>query len=148
MRPGVDQDLFRRALLDQDLQHVPHVASFVGPCVELAVRESSRAALAEAVVAVRVHQAVLVEQLEISAARLDLLAAFDDRRADAMPRQFVGAEHPGGTIAHDDDRRPSSLTKRKWCLFLVLAVAQFKGVMEADATPARIQRALAQLGSW
>jgi hypothetical protein len=60
---GVSQYRAGRAVQRQHLEHVTAVAALVGPGVELAVAVRARSPLAEAIVAVRIDDAQLVQAL-------------------------------------------------------------------------------------
>jgi hypothetical protein len=104
VRAGVDQDVGRRAVQREDLDHVADVAALVGPGVELAVGVGAGAALAEAVVAVGIDAAVLGQALQVPAPRLHQLAAIDDDRGDPGARELVRAVQTRRTGADDDHR--------------------------------------------
>ena len=114
VRSRVDEDVRRRAVQREQLQHVAHAAALVRTRVQLAVAVRPRASLAEAVVAVAVDHAVAIQPFQVVTPRLHALAAVDDDRADAVAREPVGAEQPRRPVADDHDaRRARHLTERR-----------------------------------
>ena len=80
--------------------------------VELAVGERARAALAEAVVAVRVDDALAVEPRDVEPPAAHVAPALEHDRAEAALDERERREEPGGSRAHDD-RRPAPRTSRQ-----------------------------------
>ena len=75
MRARIDQDVFGCSVQRQELDHVAHAAALVRARIKLAVAVGTGATFAEAVVAVAIDLAALVQAFEIEAPRLDELAA-------------------------------------------------------------------------
>jgi hypothetical protein len=151
MRPRLGQDRRGRAVQRQDLDHRANVAPLVRTGVEFAVAVRTRAALAEAVVAVWVHVAVKVQSLEVPASRLHAFAAFDDQRSDAAPRELVGAKQARGAAAHHD--HPTRSSNAPWVgfgelergacswTFAFRSSCDRQGQVKAHAPSAAIERA-------
>ena len=145
VRARVDEDVVGRAVDGEDLDDVAHVAALVRARVELAVGVGACAALAEAVVGVGIDAAVLGQALQVSAPRLDRLAAVDDHRGDAGARQLVGAEQAGRPAADDDDRVARGGGVEEGRAADRRAARGADDDVEAHAAAARIDRALADL---
>src|SRR5262249_6607001 len=96
VRARVDQDLGRRPVQGEDLEHVAHRAALVRARVELAVAVCASAPFTEAVVAVRIHAATAGEALQVAPPGLHRLASIKHDRAEAGTGQLIGAEQTAG----------------------------------------------------
>src|SRR5207249_7230725 len=111
MRSCVDQDVRRRTVGHQSMEDFAYRSALVGPRVQLAIAVGTGAALAEAVVGLRIDDSLLVERRDVAPARLRGLAPIEDDRADAVLREPERAEKTGRTRPHDD-HGASSLADR------------------------------------
>ena len=112
MRPRVDENRRVGAVRDQLLEHRRDRSALLRPGVELAVAVRAGAALAEAVVRLRIDDALLVQRGEIAPARLHRLPALDHDRRHTVLRQTQRRENAGGSITDDHDG-PTATQRRK-----------------------------------
>jgi hypothetical protein len=114
VRMGVDQDVGRRAVAHQHLEHVPDGAAFGRARVELPVGERARATLAEAVVALRVDDPRAAELRHGVTAGADVGAALQDDGPEPALDQCERGEETGGPGSHHHDgRRPLHVAERE-----------------------------------
>ena len=150
VRPRVDQNVGRRPVAAQRLEHQPHRPALARPRVQLAVGEGARAALAEAVVAVGHQLAALAQARQVASARPDLAAALEHQRPDPRARQAPRAEHPRRSGPDDHhgwlsrharkDRRKSLARERE-----LVAEAQRELDVDADLAAAGVDRSVDDL---
>src|SRR5690606_34787257 len=82
VRPRIDQDLGRRPVGDEHVQHRLDRPPLLRTRVELAVAERPRPTFAEAVVAVRIEDTVAGERREVASPRANGSTALEDATAD------------------------------------------------------------------
>ena len=105
VRSRVRQDARGRPARGQQAEDEVHIAPLGRAGVELAVAERACAALAEAVVGVRVDHALAVEAGQKGSAAADVWAALEQDGANAAERETPRSEEARGTSADDHDAR-------------------------------------------
>ncbi len=111
MRLGGIQDILRRAMVDERLQHRADERRFRAGC-QLAVGKRARTALAELHVAFGVERTVFLHLPDGFGALIDCLAAFEQNRTSTGARKRQRGEQSGRTCA-DNDRRLCECGVRK-----------------------------------
>src|SRR5262245_20542570 len=97
----VDEDVRRGSVLDEDAEDALDVATLRGARVEFAIRERTRPALTEAVVALRVDDAVPVEACHVVAPPAHVAAALEDDGTEPALDQAERGEQPCGPRPDD-----------------------------------------------
>jgi len=105
VRVRVDQDIGRRTVVHQHVEHVADGAALGRAGVELPVGERAGAALAEAVVVLRVDDPRACDPGDGVTASADVGSALEDDRPEPALDQRERREQPGGTRPHDHGRR-------------------------------------------
>jgi hypothetical protein len=122
----------------------------VGPRIELAIAVRSCPTFAKTVVAVWIYSAFAIEERDVTATRLDSLAAVEDPAGDATPRKLVRAEKAGRSRPYDHHpcretnfagmwKRP--VLGRRWR-------AHSKQNLNVSTLPARIDGAAQNVKLW
>src|SRR5262249_28081794 len=101
VRVRVDEDVRRRAVANEDLDDAAPVAALRRPRVELPVGDRPRAALAEAVIAVRVDDALPVDACDVETPPADVPSPLQDDGPHPALDQAERGEEPPGTRADD-----------------------------------------------
>ena len=98
------KDCVGGAVKMEELQGPAVVAALFRSRVELAVGKGARAALAEAVVGVRVERMFAMDQGDVALAAADILAALEHDRLESAFDQTQGREKSGRPRADDENR--------------------------------------------
>ena len=104
MRMGIDQNIFRSPMRNQQRQNVADVPPLMGAGVELAVRIGPCAALSKTIIGMRVYNASGVKLLNVLTAGGNVFSPFQNDRANALLQK-----RQGGKIsrrASPDDHHP------------------------------------------
>ncbi len=101
---GVDENLRVSPEIHELMQDLTDVAALGGAGEKLAVRESPCAALTEAIIAVRVDNALAGEGRHIEFAGVDILSALQDDGLETAHQKPEGGEHSRRAGSDDDDR--------------------------------------------
>ena len=115
----------------------------MGPSVEFAVAIGAGAAFAKAIVAVGVHDSLLLDGRQIVAPRLNRLASLEHETTDASARKFVCTKEPCG--ATSDDCHPgggTGLDRMRFTQPWRVSIFNAKRQPEAYGTTAGIDGAL------
>ena len=103
VRAGIGDDLGRRSVLYQTGEDARGVAPFFGAGVQFPVRVGSGTPFAEAVIGIGIDDVLGAKCLDVPAARMHVLAPFQNDGPVTAFDSLQRCEHPGRTGTHDDD---------------------------------------------